>query len=68
MGFYGAAFPSNASTFCLLQAVIPSYIHCSFVSLSHNPILEFHGPPPMVRKDKTKFVLTDARMVCNRQN
>jgi hypothetical protein len=38
MGFYDVAFSSNASTFCLLQAVIPSYIHCSNVTLSHSPI------------------------------
>jgi hypothetical protein len=50
-GFYDVAFPSSASTYCLLQGVIPSYIHCSNVSLCHSPTLHLHGPPP----DKGKY-------------
>jgi hypothetical protein len=53
IGFYGVAFPSNASTFCPLQAVSPSYILCSIVSPCHTPTLKFHGPPPDGRKNKT---------------
>jgi hypothetical protein len=66
MGFYDVAFPSNASNLCLLQAVIPSYIHCSNVSLCHTPRLEFQGPPPDGKKIQyTEFSLTDARMIYN---
>jgi hypothetical protein len=69
MGFYGVTFPSNASTFCLMQAVSPSYIHCSIVSLCHTPTLKFHGPPQNGRKRQDiEFSLTDVRMVCNRHD
>jgi hypothetical protein len=50
MGFYGVAFSSNASNFCILLAVSQSYIHCSIVSLCHTPTLKFHGPPQNGRK------------------
>jgi hypothetical protein len=67
MGFLGVAFPSDASTFCRLQALSPSYIHCSIVSLCHTPTLEFHGPPPDgSKRQDTEFSWTDARVVCNR--
>jgi hypothetical protein len=69
MGFYDVVFSSNASTFCLLQTVSPSYIHCSNVSLCHTPTLEFHGPPLDGRKlQDTEFSLTEARLVCNRHD
>jgi hypothetical protein len=42
MGSYVVAFPSNVSTFCLLQAVSPSFIHRSIGNLCHTPTLEFH--------------------------
>jgi hypothetical protein len=64
MGFYGVDFPSNASTFWLLQTVSPSYIHCSIVSLCHSPTLEFHGRPPDGReRQDIEFSLTDAQVV-----
>jgi hypothetical protein len=53
MGFYDVAFPSNASTFCLLQAVSPFYIRCSIISLCHTPTLEIYGKDKMAGKDKT---------------
>jgi hypothetical protein len=69
MGFYGVAFPSNSSTFCLLQAVSPSYIQCSIVSLCYTPTLKCHAPPQNGRKRQdTELSLTDARMVCNRHD
>jgi hypothetical protein len=62
MGFYGVAFPSNASTFDLLQAVSPSCMHCSIVSFCHTLTSEFHGLPPDDRKRQDiVFSLPDAR-------
>jgi hypothetical protein len=69
MGFYVAAFPSNASTFCPLQAVSPSYIHRNALSLCHTHTLKFHGPPPNGRKrQEIEFSLTDVRVICNRHD
>jgi hypothetical protein len=69
MGFHGVAFPSNVSTFCLLHAVSPSYIHCSIFSLCHTPTLKIHGPPQNGRKRQAiEPSVMDARMVCNRHD
>jgi hypothetical protein len=66
MRFYDVVFASNASKFCLLQAVSPSCTHCSNVGLCHTPTLEFHRPPPDGRKRQDiEFSVTEARTVCN---
>jgi hypothetical protein len=52
--------------FCLLQAISPSFIYSSTVSLCHTPTLQFHRRQPAGRKRQdTEFSLTHARMVCN---
>jgi hypothetical protein len=69
MGFYAVASPSNASTFCLLQAIRLSSIHCSIVSLCHTPTLEFHGlSPDDGKRQHIEFSLTDTWMLCNKHD
>jgi hypothetical protein len=63
------AFPSNVSTFCLQQAVGPSYIHRNAVSLCHTPTLKFHVLPSNGwKRQDIEFGWTEARMVCNRHD
>jgi hypothetical protein len=62
MGFYDVTFSSNASNFAHL-------IYTAAISVCHTHTLEFHGLPPAGRKIKyAGFNLTEARMLCNRQD